>query len=225
MIDRATDPDADHAAADVVTPEMRAVVAFMDSLPPEILIELLRRAPDGNDLDLAAWAYCFNPAAAVLGPAHWTALRYVINKRGIPGLEALAAVRGAWTRLVEVQGRAIILARINASVCERTRGLLQRPDLLWRVNSAVRRLLHETGALTAIGSPDFNHGVRQCLRIVGTHDQFCGIWRDVFGAFMAMDEFQPVRVQAFDFVSALLDHRLKTGSFRMPRTPAQSRAS
>lgn len=203
-----------------VAPETRAVVALMDSLPPEVLIELLRRAPEENDRELAAWVYQFNPAAAILGPAHWTALRAAIFKRGIPGMEALSAVKAAWRRLVEMQGRGIILAHINASVCERTRGLLQRPDLLWRINAAVRRLLHETGALTAADAPDFKLAVLQCLQNAGTQQRYCDIWTDVFGAFLAMQEFQPVRAQSFEFVSALLDRRLKAGSgFRTPRTP------
>lgn len=204
------------------TPEMRAVVAFMDSLPPHVLVELLRRAPESTDDEIAAWACCCHPGAAVLGPAHWEALRRVVSTRGIPGLEALAAVRGAWRRLVEAQGRAIVMTRVKSSTCERTRGLLRLPDLMWRINSAVRRLLHDTGALDETGAPDFILAVLQCLRAARTRDGYCGIWRDVYGALAAMEEFRPVRAQAFGFANALLLKRMRTGSPRVPGTPARA---
>ena len=201
-----------------VSSETRAAVAFMDSLPPNLLVELLRRAPDSADQDLATWARRCNPAAATLGPAHWHALRHVILQQGIPGLEALAAVKNAWRRLVESQTRAIVLSHINASANERTRGLLRRPDLVWRIDSAVRRLLLDTGAKT----PNFNLVVLECVRAARS-DRYCGVWRDVYGAFVAMEEFEPVRAQAHRFANAVLDNRIKTGSIRVPGTPMSVR--
>ena len=199
------------------TPEMRTVVAFMDSLPPEVLVELLRRAPDMDDPNLVTWAARFNPAAVILGPDHLDALRIAISRRGIPGLEALAAVKAAWRRLVEMHGQTLILSRIDASACQRTRSLLQRPDILWRISSAIRRLMNDTDALNATDA-SVAQTVLQCLRI-GTHERYCGVWRDVFAAFVGMDEFQAVRAQAFEAARDMLDRRMKTGSVRLPQTP------
>ena len=202
------------------TPEMRTVVAFMDSLPPEVLVELLRRAPDMDDPNLVAWAARFNPAAVILGPDHLDALRNVIHRRWIPGLEAMAAAKAAWRRLVEMHAQTIILSRIDASACQRTRSLLRRPDILWRISAAIRRLLHDTDALNATTDASVAQTVLQCLR-GATHERYCGVWRDVFAAFVGMDEFQAVRAQAFEFARDVLDRRMKTGSVRLPQTPVR----
>jgi hypothetical protein len=197
--------------------ETRNVVAFMDSLPSEVLVELLRRVPDMEDPNIVTWAARFNPAAVTLGPDHLDALRHVINRRGIPGLEALAAAKAAWRRLVEMHAQTTILSRIDASACQRTRSILQRPDILWRISAAIRRLLRDTDALNATDAA-VAQTVLQCLRIA-THERYCTVWRDVFAAFVGMDEFQAVRTQAFEFARDVLDRRMKTGSVRLPQTP------
>ena len=162
----------------------------------------------------------FNPAAAVLTPSQWEILRSISGRRAIPGLEARNAANVAWARLIEMQGRALIIEKIQNSNSEQTRQLLQRPDILWRINAAVHRVVESTHVLGSSASR-LQGLLLRCLQNVADLETYCTVWLDPLSAFLTTPEFEPIRKFAIEVVDALLERRI-LDFCRGPGTPLSS---
>lgn len=160
----------------------------------------------------------YNPAAAVLTPGQWTVLRGIASRRAIPGTEAHNAAKAAWARLVEMQARALIVEKLQTSASAPTRQLLDRPDILWRINSAVHRVL-ETSGIVESSMPVMHAALLRCLQNVADLETYCAIWKDPLSAFLGVQEFGPIRKIAIDTVDTVLVRKISNFCSRAPGTP------